>query len=132
MKRNWQHDRSSKQLAVTLYTPLAKADIWSCIAEKNQIAANRVEQAIYQRLRLSCRRPSTWSSTARSHTRPVRFWTLTRYPNYSPFTGPNPLQIVAVLHGKRTAAASPRRLPSKNTTKAGVRTTTIWRVKATK
>jgi predicted nucleotidyltransferase len=32
----------------------------------------------------------------------------------------------------RSAAASPRRLPSKNTTKAGVRTTTIWRVKATK
>jgi hypothetical protein len=32
----------------------------------------------------------------------------------------------------RTAAASPRRLPNKNTTKAGVRPTTIWRVKATK
>jgi plasmid stabilization system protein ParE len=36
-------------------------------------------------------------------TRPVRFWTLTRYPNYTVVYRPEtaPLQIVAVLHGKR-------------------------------
>jgi hypothetical protein len=36
-----------------------------------------------------------------------------------------------VLIYKQTAA-SPRSLSSKNTTKAGIRPTTIWRVKATK
>jgi hypothetical protein len=44
----------------------------------------------------------------RGHTRPgftsrsLRFWTLTRYPNYAVVYRPEtaPLQIVAVLHGK--------------------------------
>lgn len=35
--------------------------------------------------------------------RPLRFWTLTRYPNYTVVYRPEtaPLKIVAVLHGKR-------------------------------
>ena len=45
----------------------------------------------------------------RGHTRPnltpriLRFWTLTRYPNYTVVYRPDmdPLQIIAVLHGKR-------------------------------
>jgi plasmid stabilization system protein ParE len=36
-------------------------------------------------------------------TRSLRFWTLTRYPNYIVVYRPEtaPLQVVAVLHGKR-------------------------------
>ena len=45
----------------------------------------------------------------RGHTRPnltpriLRFWTLTRYPNYTVVYRPDtaPLQIIAVLYGKR-------------------------------
>jgi hypothetical protein len=35
--------------------------------------------------------------------RSLRFWTLTRYPNYTIVYRPetSPLQVVAVLHGKR-------------------------------
>ena len=35
--------------------------------------------------------------------RPLRFWTVTRYPNYTVVYRPEtaPLQVVAVLHGKR-------------------------------
>ena len=35
--------------------------------------------------------------------RNLRFWTLTRYPNYTIVYRPEttPLQIIAVLHGKR-------------------------------
>ena len=35
--------------------------------------------------------------------RPLRFWTLTRYPNYSIVYLPEtvPLETVAVMHGKR-------------------------------
>ena len=35
--------------------------------------------------------------------RPVRFWTLTRFPNYTVVYRPNPkpIEIIAVWHGKR-------------------------------
>ena len=86
-------------------TALAKTDIfdiWSYIAEHNQNAADRVEQAIYD----AC---DFLAEGLRGHLRPdltprpVRFWTLTRYPNYTIVYLPEtaPLQIIAVLHGKR-------------------------------
>jgi plasmid stabilization system protein ParE len=93
-------------MSAYVLTPRAKADIfgiWSYIAEDNQDAADRVEQAIYDACVFIAKTP------LRGHTRPdltarlLRFWTLTRYPNdavvYRPETAP--LQIVAVLHGKR-------------------------------
>jgi plasmid stabilization system protein ParE len=87
-------------------TPLAKADIfeiWSYIAEDSQDAANRVEQAIYDACKFVAEAP------LRGHSRPdltshsLRFLTLTRYPNYTVVYRPEtaPLQVVAVLHGKR-------------------------------
>lgn len=87
-------------------TPLAKADIfdiWSYIAEDSENAADRVEQAIYDACAFLAEGP------LRGHTRPdltarsLRFWTLKRYPNYIVVYRPEtaPLQIVAVLHGKR-------------------------------
>jgi plasmid stabilization system protein ParE len=93
-------------MSVYVLTPRAKADIfdiWSYIAEDNEGAANRVEQAIYAACAFVAEAPM------RGHSRPdltkhsVRFWTLTRYPNYTVVYRPEtlPVQIVAVLHGKR-------------------------------
>ena len=92
-----------------LLTPLAQADIfhiWSYIALHNEKAADRVEQAIYE----ACDFLS--AGDLRGHLRPdftsrdLRFWTLTRYPNYTVVYSPdtNPLQVIAILHGKRNAA----------------------------
>jgi plasmid stabilization system protein ParE len=87
-------------------TPLAKADvfdIWRYIADNSEDAADRVEQAIYDACALLAEAPR------RGHFRPdltprsLRFWTLTRYPNYTVVYRSEtvPLQVVAVLHGKR-------------------------------
>ncbi len=87
-------------------TPLAKADIfdiWSYIAKESENAADRVEQAIYDACAFLA------EGHLRGHSRPdltarnVRFWTLTRYPNYMVVYRPetSPLQVVAVLLGKR-------------------------------
>jgi plasmid stabilization system protein ParE len=87
-------------------TPLARADIfdiWSYIAEGSEDAADRVEQAIYEACAFLA------DGRLRGHTRPdltprpLRFWTLSRYPNYTVVYRPEEatLQIVAVLHGKR-------------------------------
>jgi antitoxin ParD1/3/4 len=87
-------------------TPLARADIldiWSYIAEGSEDAADGVEQAIHDACAFLA------DGSLRGHTRaditprPLRFWTLRRYPNYTVVYRPDtaPLQIVAVLHGKR-------------------------------
>lgn len=97
-------------------TPLAKADIfhiWTYIAEKSESAADRVEQAIYDACVFLAEEPF------RGHTRPdltpraLRFWTLTHYPNYALVyrPGTTPLQIIAVLHGKRNVRRILRQLP---------------------
>jgi antitoxin ParD1/3/4 len=92
-------------------TPLAKADIfniWSYIADDNVDAADRVEQAIYDACALMAEAPLRGHSRPDLTSRPLRFWTLTRYPNdavaYRPETAP--LQVVAVLHGKRNLGDS--------------------------
>jgi antitoxin ParD1/3/4 len=87
-------------------TPLAKADIlqiWSYIADDNEAAADRVEQAIYDACAFVAEAPMRGHSRRDLTSRPLRFWTLTRYPNYAVAYRPEtvPLQIVAVTHGKR-------------------------------
>ena len=87
-------------------TPLAKADIfdiWSYIAEDSEDAANRVEQAIYDACAFVAEAPLRGHSRPDLTSRPLRFWTLTRYPNYAVVYRPDtaPLHVVAVLHGKR-------------------------------
>jgi plasmid stabilization system protein ParE len=93
-------------MSAYVLTPLAKADIfdiWAYIAENSETAADRVEQAIYDACAFLAEGP------LRGHTRPditprsLRFRTLSRYPNYTVVYRPEtaPLQIVAVLHGKR-------------------------------
>ena len=93
-------------MSVYVLTPLAKADIfdiWSYIAEDSDGAADRVEHAIYDACAFVAEAPMRGHSRPDLTTRSLRFWTLARYPNcavvYRAETAP--LQIIAVLHGKR-------------------------------
>jgi len=87
-------------------TPFAKADIfaiWSYIAEDREDAADRLEQAIYDTCEMAARTPLSGHFRPSLTSRSLRFWTLTRYPNYSIVYRPDtaPLEIIAVLQGKR-------------------------------
>jgi plasmid stabilization system protein ParE len=87
-------------------TPLAQADIfdiWTYVAENSEAVADRVEQAIYDACAFLAQGPSRGHTRPDLTTRSLRFWTLSRYPNYTVVYRPEttPLQIVAVLHGKR-------------------------------
>jgi antitoxin ParD1/3/4 len=87
-------------------TPLAKADIfdiWSYIAKESEDAAARVEQAIYNACAFLADDPMCGHSRPDLTSRALHFWTLTRYPNYTIVYRPetSPLEVVAVLHGKR-------------------------------
>jgi antitoxin ParD1/3/4 len=93
-------------MSVYALTPLAKSDIfqiWSYIADDNVRIADRVEQAIYDACMFLAEAPLRGHFRPDITRRPLRFWTLTRYPNYTVVYRPEtvPLQVVAVLHGKR-------------------------------
>src|ERR1700720_5038259 len=93
-------------MSVYVLTSLAKADIfdiWSYIADDSEDAADRVEQAIYNACAFAAEAPMRGHSRPDLTTRALRFWTLTRYPTYTVVYRPEtaPLQVVAVLHGKR-------------------------------
>src|ERR1035441_10183963 len=67
-------------------TPLAKADIfaiWVYIAEDNEDAANRVQQAIYDACKFVAESPLRGHGRQDLTKRALRFWTLARYPNYT-------------------------------------------------
>lgn len=87
-------------------TPLARADIfeiWTYIANDSEDAADRVERAIYDACAFVAEAPLRGHSRPEFTNRSLRFWTLTRYPNYSLVYRPDttPVQIVAIMHGKR-------------------------------
>ena len=66
-------------------TPLAKADIfqiWIYIAEGSEDAANQVELAIYEACEFVAESPLRGHVAPDRTSRLLRFWTLTRYPNY--------------------------------------------------
>jgi plasmid stabilization system protein ParE len=93
-------------MSTYVLTPLAKADIfdiWAYIAQDNEDAADRVEQAIYDACQFVADAPMRGHSRTGLTTRSLRFWTLTRYPNYAVVYRPEttPVQVVAVTHGKR-------------------------------
>jgi plasmid stabilization system protein ParE len=93
-------------MSVYVLTPLAKADIfdiWSHIADDNEDAADHVERAIYDACAFVAEAPMRGHSRPDLTNRSLRFWTLTRYPNYTVVYRPEttPLEIVAVIHGKR-------------------------------
>jgi plasmid stabilization system protein ParE len=88
------------------FTPQATDDldtIWWFIAEDNRDAADRVEMEIVDTCRRLAKHPLM--GTKRQDITPlaVRFWTVTKFPNYVVVYRPEtaPLQVVAVLHGKR-------------------------------
>jgi plasmid stabilization system protein ParE len=87
-------------------TPLAKGDvfeIWRYIAEHSEKSADRVEKAIYEACEFVAEAPHRGHLRPDLTTHPLRFWTLTRYPNYTVVYRPesSPLQVVAVLQGRR-------------------------------
>ena len=93
-------------MSVYALTPLAKADIfdiWSNIADDSEETANHVEEAIYDACAFVAEAPMRGHIRSDLTSRSLRFWTLTRYPNYTGVYRPetSPLQVVAVLHGKR-------------------------------
>jgi len=93
-------------MSAYVLTPRAKADIfeiWSYIAEDSEDAADRVEREIYDACAFVAEAPMRGHSRPNLATRFLRFWTLTRYPNYAIVYRPEttPLEIVAVVHGKR-------------------------------
>ena len=97
-------------------TPLAKADIfdiWAHIAENSEINADRVEQAIYDACAFLAEGPLLGHTRPGLTPRSLRFWTVRRYPNYTVVYRPEtaPLQVVAVLHGKRNIGRILKRRP---------------------
>lgn len=87
-------------------TPQAAEDldaIWWFIADDSRDAANRVEAEIVGSCRRLAKYPLIGALRRDVTSLPVRFWTVTKYPNYVVVYRPDsaPLQVVAVLHGKR-------------------------------
>ncbi|MGD0521140.1 MAG: type II toxin-antitoxin system RelE/ParE family toxin [Terracidiphilus sp.] len=77
------------------------------MVEDNVEAANRVESAILSACNSLARRPMLGSKRSEITSLPIRFWTVTRFPNFIVVYRPDtkPLQVVAVLHGKRNIKA---------------------------
>jgi plasmid stabilization system protein ParE len=70
-------------------------------------AADRVERAIYDACAFVAEAPMRGHSRPDLTTRSLRFWTLTRYPNYAVVYRPEttPLEIIAVMHGREISGA---------------------------
>jgi antitoxin ParD1/3/4 len=88
------------------FTPQAIEDldeIWWFIAERNREAADRVEAEIVAACQRLAKYPLMGTRRPDITPRPVRFWSVTKFPNYVVVYRPDavPLQVVAVLHGKR-------------------------------
>jgi plasmid stabilization system protein ParE len=88
------------------FTPQAVDDIdsiWWFIAKDSQGAADRVETEIIQACRRLAKHPGMGMKRHNITKLPLRFWTITKFPNYVIVYRPEtaPLQIVAVLHAKR-------------------------------
>ena len=87
-------------------TPQAIEDldhIWWFIAADNRGAADRVEMEIIAACRRLAKHPLMGTKREDIISLPVRFWTVTRFPNYVVVYRPEsvPLQVVAILHRKQ-------------------------------
>jgi len=82
-------------------------DIWDYIAADNADAADRVESAILAACESLARHPLLGSKRTEITPLPVRFWTVTRFPNFVVVYRPDtkPMQVIAVLHGMRNIRA---------------------------
>jgi plasmid stabilization system protein ParE len=88
------------------FTPQATEDldaIWWFIAEENRDAADRVELEIVATCGRLAKHPRIGTKRQDITAPPVRSWTVTKFRNYVIVYRPDtaPLQVVAVLHGKR-------------------------------
>lgn len=88
------------------FTPQAIKDIdgiWHFIAEDNKQAADFVEAEFIATCRRLARHPLMGTKRRDITPLPVRFWTVTKYPNYVIVyrAETRPLQIVAVLHSRQ-------------------------------
>ena len=88
------------------FTPQATEDldaIWGFVAEDSRDAANRVEAEIVASCRRLAKYPLIGTNRQDITPLPLRFWTVSKFPNYVIVYRPEtvPLQVVAVLHGKR-------------------------------
>src|ERR1039457_200833 len=72
-------------------------------AYQNPEAADRVEMEIVATCRRLAKHPRMGTKRRDITPLPLRFWTVTRFPDYVIVYRPEtvPLQVVAVLHGKR-------------------------------
>ena len=89
-----------------LLTPQAVddlGDIWDYIAEDSVSAANRVESAILAACVTLSKHPRLGSKRSEIAASPVRFWAVSSFPNFVVvyISETRPLQVVAILHGKR-------------------------------
>jgi plasmid stabilization system protein ParE len=77
--------------------------IWWFIAEDSRDAADRVELEIVATCRRLAKHPLMGAMRRDITSLPVRFWTISKFPNYVIVYRPEtaPLQVIAVLHGKR-------------------------------
>jgi plasmid stabilization system protein ParE len=87
-------------------TPQASEDldaIWWFVAEHNREAADRVESEIVATCRRLAKYPLIGTRRQDITPRAVRFWTVTKFPDYVIVYRPEtiPLQVIAILHGKR-------------------------------
>jgi plasmid stabilization system protein ParE len=87
-----------------LLTPQAEDDlfsVWSYIAQDNIEAADKVEAQIYAAFGFLASAPQTGHVRHDLTARPVRFWTMPRFPNYVIVYDPasSPLRIIRILHG---------------------------------
>jgi plasmid stabilization system protein ParE len=78
-------------------------EIWDYIAEDSVDAANRVESSILAACSSLARHPLLGSKRSEITSIPVRFWTVARFHNFIVVYRPEtkPLQVIAILHGKR-------------------------------
>jgi plasmid stabilization system protein ParE len=81
-------------------------EIWNYIAQDDRDAANRVESAIFAALATLARHPLIGSKRSELTPLLVRFWPIAKFPNFIVVYRPEtrPLEIIAVLHGKREIA----------------------------
>jgi plasmid stabilization system protein ParE len=72
-------------------------------SRKSREAAERVEIEILATCHRLARHPRMGTNRRDITMLPVRFWTITKFPNYVIVYRPEavPLQVVAILHGKR-------------------------------
>jgi antitoxin ParD1/3/4 len=78
-------------------------EMWWFIAEDNRAAAERVELEIVAACRRLAKHPLMGTKRQDITALPVRFWTITKFPNYVIVYRPEtvPLQVIAILNSKR-------------------------------